>query len=154
MNGDGKIEILDDKLLRNGVDVVGLTETHLPKNDVYLDGRLWNSGGKERRKGVGLWISPRWKSSLKAFTAVSERLAVGKLIMKGCCMCVVISYAPTSDQVEDQVDFLERVKLIVKEHHRKQEQLAIYLVTSMRKSAGEKLETPNTLAILALGRET
>ena len=119
LNGDGKIEILDDKLLRNGVDVVGLTETHLPKNDVYLDGR------KECRKGVGLWISPRWKSSLKAFTAVSERLAVGKLVMKGCCMCVVICYAPTSDQVEDQVDFLERVKLIVKEHHRKQEQLVI-----------------------------
>ena len=37
LNGDGKIEILDDQLLRNGVDVVGLTETNLPKNDIYLD---------------------------------------------------------------------------------------------------------------------
>lgn len=39
-------------------------------------------------------------------------------------MCVMICYAPTSDQVEDQVDFLKRLKISV-EYHRKQEQLVI-----------------------------
>ena len=91
------------------LDLLGLTETHMPGSGTTLldNGSLLIHSGRTdgiKRQGVGLSLSKRVKNSLISFTPTSERVLTARLHSKQINISVVVAYAPTEDADENEKD--------------------------------------------------
>jgi hypothetical protein len=62
------------------------------------------SGGEQHQKGVAIILDPETAKSVKNYWPVSDRVIAIKLQGKPFDICIVQSYAPTSDYEDEEVD--------------------------------------------------
>jgi hypothetical protein len=120
----GKLDLALRELQRYNWDVIGLSETHLPRtSEENLSGAsLLLSGRKDgvHRQGVGFFVSSTAKKSLISFTPVSERIAVLRLKGAAKNISVVQVYAPDSARSEEECDeFYFTLQSVIDQIHKK-----------------------------------
>lgn len=82
LNGTGKIEQLASEMKRYRVNILAITETHLPhKDDWIVEGSsgcsVIISGRKDR---MGLAFKPHARSALWQYQAISSRLLTAEFV--------------------------------------------------------------------------
>lgn len=85
-----------------GLEVLGVTETHMPGSGSQLmkNGAVLVYSGRSdgvHREGVGLVLSKKMKNTLISFTPVSGRIMTARLHSKHINVSVTVVYAPTED---------------------------------------------------------
>ena len=91
------------------LDLLGLTETHLPGSGTSIlhNGSLLKHSGRAdgiKRQGFGLSLSKRIKNSLISYTPISERILTARLHSKHLNISVAVAYAPTDGAEDDEKD--------------------------------------------------
>ena len=110
-----KLHELSEAITEFRLDVLALTETHIPgtTEDVLENGSLLiNSGRKDgqRRQGVGLVLSKKLKNSLISYTPISERVLTARLHSRHVNISIVVGYAPTeTSEDKDKDSFYEQL---------------------------------------------
>ena len=112
LNGSGKIEQLANEMKRYRVDILGITETHLPHDEDWIvesnsGYSVIISGRQDGRheEGVGLALTPHARSALRHYQAISSRLLTAEFMSHSGPLMVIVAYAPTnqdSTEVKDQ----------------------------------------------------
>ena len=108
LRGLGKGEQLAMEMERNGLMVLGVTETHLPgtgvqtlhENKEYImlfSGRV--DGGMS--EGVGLAITPEARSALRSWRPIASRLLVAEFLTRMGPLAIVVAYGPTENSVSE-----------------------------------------------------
>ena len=100
---------LSQNIDRYRLDLLGLTETHMPGSGTTLldnSSLLIHSGRADgiKRQGVGLSLSKRIKNSLISFTPTSERVLTARLHSKQINISVVVAYAPIDGADDSEKD--------------------------------------------------
>ena len=95
------------------LDLLGITETHLPGSgtSVLDNGSLLIHSGRTdviKRQGVSLSLSKRIKNSLISFTPMSERILTARMHSKHLNISVVVAYAPTEGSDDSEKDTFYR----------------------------------------------
>ena len=109
LRGLGKSEQLAMEMERNGLMVLGVTETHLPgtgvqtlhENKEYImlfSGR--GDGGMS--EGVGLAIAPEARSALRSWRPITSRLLVAEFLTRMGPLAIVVAYGPTENSVSEE----------------------------------------------------
>ena len=103
-------------------DVAVLTETWREGREEVLDlpeGHLFlGSGGTRGERGVAILIHKRWKSGFRAFTAISERLALADFDIGGRNFRVAGVYMPHAGYPVDAVEEVYSAVDEARRHHR------------------------------------
>ena len=91
-------------LKRYNLDVLGVRETRLEEQEIYLGDRKlfltdsWLSTAKARQRGVGIAVTKRLEGSIIQQVAVSERMAYVKFAaQRRANLVVIVCYAPTNE---------------------------------------------------------
>ena len=98
-NDDRLQELLEEALLTTfDWDIIMLTETWRTSAREYFttnDGHLFASAGCDAgRRGVAFLINKHWRSSIKEFGVINERIAFLRLRRKKLRLCLVVAYFP------------------------------------------------------------
>ena len=96
-----------------GLELLGVTETHMPGSGTQILGNgavLIFSGRSDgiRRGGVGVVLSKKMKNALISYTPVSERVMTARLHSKHINISVTVVYAPTEDAENSMKDAFYR----------------------------------------------
>ena len=102
VSDSSKLYQLSNNMTEYKLDLLGITETHMPGTGTMLldSGALFIYSGRTdgiRRQGVGLALSKRVKNSLISYTTVSERILTARLHSRQINFSVTVAYAPTED---------------------------------------------------------
>ena len=96
-----------------GLEVLGVTETHMPGSGTQILGNgavMIYSGRSDgmRREGVAVVLSKKMKNALISYTPVSERVMTARLHSKHINISVTVVYAPTEDAETSKKDSFYR----------------------------------------------
>ena len=102
----GKLENIKAEMKRLQINILGLSEVRWKGAGMFsTDGfTLIYSGGEQHKNGVAIILDPETSKSVKNYWPVSDRMVAVKLQGKPFDICIVQSYAPTSDYEDEEVD--------------------------------------------------
>ena len=109
VSSSSQIYQLSQNIDQYKLDLLGLTETHLPGSGTSIlhNGSLLIHSGRAdgiKRHGVGLSLSKRIKNSLISYTPISERILTARLHSKHLNISAVVAYAPTDGAEDNEKD--------------------------------------------------
>ena len=109
VSSSSQIYQLSQNIDQYKLDLLGLTETHLPGSGtsiLHKGSLLIHSGRADgiKRQGVGLSLSKRIKNALISYTPISERILTARLHSKHFNISVVVAYAPTDGAEDNEKD--------------------------------------------------
>ncbi|KAL5251712.1 hypothetical protein ACHWQZ_G014757 [Mnemiopsis leidyi] len=102
VSNSSKLYQLEKSFDEYGLELLGVTETHMPGsgNQTLGNGAVLMFSGRAdgvRRSGVGIVLSKKMKNSLISYTPVSDRVMTARLHSKHINISVTVVYAPTED---------------------------------------------------------
>ncbi|KAL5248275.1 hypothetical protein ACHWQZ_G017455 [Mnemiopsis leidyi] len=102
VSNSSKLYQLEKSFDEYGLELLGVTETHMPGsgNQTLGNGAVLMFSGRAdgvRRSGVGIILSKKMKNSLISYTPVSDRVITARLHSKHINISVTVVYAPTED---------------------------------------------------------
>ncbi|KAL5268053.1 hypothetical protein ACHWQZ_G004934 [Mnemiopsis leidyi] len=102
VSNSSKLYQLEKSFDEYGLELLGVTETHMPGsgNQTLGNGAVLMFSGRAdgvRRSGVGIILSKKMKNSLISYTPVSDRVMTARLHSKHINISVTVVYAPTED---------------------------------------------------------
>ncbi|KAL5255627.1 hypothetical protein ACHWQZ_G011008 [Mnemiopsis leidyi] len=102
VSNSSKLYQLEKSFDEYGLELLGVTETHMPGsgNQILGNGAVLMFSGRAdgvRRSGVGIILSKKMKNSLISYTPVSDRVMTARLHSKHINISVTVVYAPTED---------------------------------------------------------
>lgn len=107
LNQSGKIEILQNELLRCNVDVAGISETHWKGSGHFQESQytVYFSGSEDKKiHGVAVFVSNRINNCVLGYEPISDRVMSLKINANPCTINIVSVYAPTCDSSDDDVE--------------------------------------------------
>ena len=107
LNQLGKFENLIQEANAYKIDILGISETRLMDtgmNNVDDTYTFYNSGGDQHEHGVGLLIKKSISKSLLGIVCVSKRNILAKIKGTPFNLCILQTYAPTSDHPDEEVE--------------------------------------------------
>ena len=131
VSDSSKLLQLSNNIDLYGLDVLGITETHMPGTgeQVLENGSLFIHSGRAdgiKRQGVGLTLSKKVKKSLISYSPYSERFMTARLHTRQINITVLVCYAPTDDAKDDvKDDFYQQMYDILAEQPRHDIKLVI-----------------------------
>jgi len=131
VSDSSKLMQLSNNIDAYGLDVLGITETHMPGTgeQVLENGSLFIHSGRAdgiKRQGVGLTLSKKVKKSLISYSPYSERFMTARLHTRQINITVMVCYAPTNDAKDEVKDeFFQQMYDILAEQPRHDIKLVI-----------------------------
>ena len=109
VSDSSKLQQLTYNMDKYGLDVLGITETHMPgigSENLDNGGLIIYSGRADgyHYEGIGLALSKRTKDSLINSTPVSERIMTARLASKQINISIIVAYAPTETSTKKSKD--------------------------------------------------
>ena len=126
MRTDGHWDILLEEVKRFGLDILGLSETHLTGPETLLEKGEFTVLLSSRRdnicrEGVGILVSRRILQCLVSYEAISPRIITAKLKMKEGMTNIIQVYAPTTAHSDEESDkFYDALQLHLQKIHKKE----------------------------------
>ncbi|XP_071704409.1 uncharacterized protein [Rutidosis leptorrhynchoides] len=98
------ISLEADKLLKSKVDILCVQETRWRGEEVVHidDYKLWFSGSRVARNGVGIFIGPRYKDNIVGVGRCSDRIMPVRLVIQEETYMVICAYAPHAGLGEEE----------------------------------------------------
>ena len=132
LNMPGKIENVLKEMKRMRVGIMGVAEifwtkegsfpTQLPESEGGDKYHVFYSGGKRKRRGVGVIVREEVVKSVMMWEPISERIMIMKLKVAPINMLIVQIYAPCEDDKEEEKDrFYERLDQVIAEYRKGRE---------------------------------
>ena len=114
---EGKLDMIKKSVENCGIELCAMTETRLKDKGVRkVDGwtMIWSGGDDGRVGGVGLLMNQRiensWHAADMKWIAISNRLMMIEVLVKGGIMNIIVVYAPTDDkELEEKETFYEQL---------------------------------------------
>src|SRR5881296_65406 len=117
---------------RMEIDIMGVAETcwdgeesfpaELPESEGGYKYKVFFSGGKKRRRGVGGIVREEVVNSVMMCEPISERIMIMRLKVAPINVLLVQIYAPNEDEDEEEKDrFYERLDKVIKEYRKGRE---------------------------------
>src|SRR6267154_2721109 len=127
LNMPGKLANVLKEMKRMRVGIMGVAETfwvkegsfptQLPESEGGDKYHIFYSGGKKRRRGVGLIVREEVVKSVMMWESISERIMIMRLKVAPINMLIVPIYAPCDDDKEEDKDrFYERLDQVIGEY--------------------------------------
>ena len=116
VSNSSKLFQLSESIDEYKLDLLGITETHMPGTGTELlpNGALFVHSGRtdgHKRQGVGFTLSKRIKNSLISYTPVSARIITARLHSRHINISVVVAYAPTEVSCDsDKEEFYQQLE--------------------------------------------
>ena len=111
LQGTGKLEQLEREMLRYDMNMVAVTETHLPGEGEIEIGEgsnytLIHSGRQDERKseGVGIAMTKEARASMRSYHPVSPRVLSAEFQTQVGPLLVIVVYAPTNQHNDEEKD--------------------------------------------------
>src|SRR5206468_5742019 len=112
---------------RMGIDLMGVAETYwvgegsfpaeLPESEGGDKYRVFFSGGKKRRRGVGVFVREEVVKSVMMCEPISERIIIMRLKVAPLNVLLVQIYARNEEEDEEEKDRVyERLDNVIKEY--------------------------------------
>src|SRR5437867_4071364 len=128
----GKLANVLSEMKRMGIDIMGVAETcwdgegsfpaELPESEGGDKYKVFFSGGKKRRRGVGVIVREEVVKSVMMCEPISERIMIMRLKVAPINVLLVQIYAPNEDEDEEEKDrFYERLDKVIKEYRKGRE---------------------------------
>src|SRR3989442_15418800 len=128
----GKLANVLSEMKRMEIDIMGVAETcwggegsfpaELPESEGGEKYKLFFSGGKKRRRGVGVIVREAVAKQEMMCEPISERILIMRLKVAPINILLVQIYAPNEDEDEEEKDrFYERLDKVVKEYRKGRE---------------------------------
>src|SRR6184192_1941150 len=128
----GKLANVLSGMKRMGIDIMGVAETcwdgegsfpaELPESEGGDKYKVFFSGGKQRRRGVGVIVREEVVKSVMMCEPISERIMIMRLKVAPINVLLVQIYAPNEDEDEEEKDrFYERLDKVIKEYRKGRE---------------------------------
>lgn len=132
----GKMANVMSEMKRMGVGIMGVAETcwedvgtfptQLPIEEGGNKFRVYYSGGKKNRRGVGVIMKEEVEKSVMMWEPISERLMLIRLKMAPVNALILQIYAPCEDDKEEEKDrFYESLDQAIKEYRKGRECLVV-----------------------------
>src|SRR6267154_1989270 len=132
LNMPGKLANVLKEMKRTGVRIMGVEETfwdkegsfptQLPESEGGDKYHVFYSGGKRKRRGVGVIVREEVVKSVMMWEPISERITIMKLKVAPINMLIVQIYAPCEDDKEEEKDrFYETLDQIIAEYRKGRE---------------------------------
>src|SRR6267154_432463 len=136
LNMPGKLANVLKEMKRMGVGIMGVAEifwdkegdfpTQLPESDGGDKYHVFYSGGKRKRRGVGVIVREEVVKSVMMWEPISERIMIMKLKVAPINMLIVQIYAPCEDDKEEEKDrFYERLDQVVADYSKGRECMVV-----------------------------
>src|SRR5437867_3806586 len=91
----------------------------LPESEGGDKYKVFFSGGKKRRRGVGVTVREEMEKSVMMCEPISERIMITRLKVAPINVLLVQIYAPNEDEDEEEKDrFYERLDKVIKEYRK------------------------------------
>src|SRR3989441_4222356 len=128
----GKLANVLSEMKRMEIDIMGVAETcwdgegsfpaELPESEGGDKYKVFFSGGKKRRRGVGVIVREEVAKSVMMCEPISERIMIMRLKVAPINILLVQIYAPNEDEDEEEKDrFYERLDKVVKDYRKGRE---------------------------------
>lgn len=107
LNQTGKLQIVQSELMRCGMDVVGISETHWQGSGHFKSSNytVYYSGTEDRRiHGVGFLVSDKVNRAVMGYETINERMIMIKINSQPCIVNILQVYAPTSDADDELIE--------------------------------------------------
>ena len=105
---DNNLDILLNEIENINWDIIGLSETKIPKTEVTTtnkDHLLFTSGNQiQKRNGTGFLVHKKLKDHVIDFNPISDRIAVLKLKTKVSKIIIIQTYFPTTQHPDEEVE--------------------------------------------------
>lgn len=111
-----KLENVKREMIRNGINILGLSEVRWKEEGDYVsdDIRVIYAGGKEHQRGVAVLLDSEMAKRVESVIQHSDRIIMVKLKAEPVDIVVIQVYMPTTDHDDEQVDEVyEQLEMIM-----------------------------------------
>ncbi|XP_024891714.1 craniofacial development protein 2-like [Temnothorax curvispinosus] len=121
----GKRETVESEMQRCGVDILGLSETHLKDNGHFKTGNgnmIFLAGNGERsNNGVGFIVAKNLRDCVLGYEAIDDRIIKIRIGARPHTLNIVQVYAPTTECTEEEIsDFYAKLETACRVKPRKE----------------------------------
>ena len=121
MGVKGKLENVKREMVRNGLNVLGVSEVRWKGNGDFEsdDFRVIYSGGEERQRGVAIILDRDTARRVMSVDQTSDRLVVVKIQGEPIDIVLIQIYMPTTNHDDEEVEAMyEKVEEIMRKQKR------------------------------------
>jgi len=120
MQGDGKLENLQEEMKRNQINILGLSEARWKGNGDFISNgyRIIYSGGRKHTNGVAVVLDKHQATKVKKVIQRNDRIILVKIDAEPKDIIIIQVYMPTSQHSDQEIEEIyESIEELLKDEN-------------------------------------